>query len=110
MCYNFGRWFILKKENYFLMFFVVIFIIAFLIFYVKTDVYHVTFAIDGEVYNTMQVRKNTEFGSIERPTKEGYTFLGWYDEKNNLLEETTNITADTVYYAKWAKIIVDDSE
>ena len=58
----------------------------------------------------MEVRKNTEFGNIERPTKEGYTFLGWYDEKNNLLEETTRIEADTVYYAKWAIIATDKEE
>ena len=52
--------------------------------------------------------KNTEYGSIERPEKEGYTFLGWYDENNNLLEETTKITDDIVYYAKWAVIVTDE--
>lgn len=74
----------------------------------KTDVYQVTLAIDGEVYKTMEVRKNTEFGDIERPEKEGYTFLGWYDENNNLLEENTKITDDIVYYAKWAVIVTDE--
>lgn len=74
----------------------------------KTDVYQVTLAIDGEVYKTVEVRKNTEYGSIERPEKEGYTFLGWYDENNNLLEETTKITDDIVYYAKWAVIVTDE--
>ena len=83
-------------------------IIALIFVYVKTDVYQVTLAIDGEVYKTVEVRKNTEYGSIERPEKEGYTFLGWYDENNNLLEETTKITDDTVYYAKWAVIVTDE--
>lgn len=83
-------------------------IIALIFVYVKTDVYQVTLAIDGEVYKTMEVRKNTEFGDIERPEKEGYTFLGWYDENNNLLEETTKITDDIVYYAKWAVIVTDE--
>lgn len=100
----------LKKQNYFFIFFVVICIIALIIVYVKTDVYQVTLAIDGEVYKTTEVRKNSEYGSIERPTKEGYTFLGWYDENNNLLEETTKITNDTVYYAKWAVIVTEDEE
>ena len=83
-------------------------IIALIFVYVKTDVYQVTLAIDGVVYKTVEVRKNTEYGSIERPEKEGYTFLGWYDENNNLLEETTKITDDTVYYAKWAVIVTDE--
>ena len=108
--YNFHRWFILKKQNYFFIFFVVVCIIALIFVYVKTDVYQVTLAIDGEVYKTTEVRKNTEYGSIERPSKEGYTFLGWYDENNNLLEETTHITADSVYYAKWTVIVTDDEE
>lgn len=88
----------------------VVCIIALIFVYVKTDVYQVTLAIDGEVYKTTEVRKNTEYGSIERPSKEGYTFLGWYDENNNLLEETTHITADSVYYAKWTVIVTDDEE
>lgn len=83
-------------------------IIALIFVYVKTDVYQVTLAIDGVVYKTVEVRKNTEYGSIERPEKEGYTFLGWYDENNNLLEETTKITDDIVYYAKWAVIVTDE--
>lgn len=83
-------------------------IIALIFVYVKTDVYQVTLAIDGEVYKTVEVRKNTEYGSIERPEKEGYTFLGWYDENNNLLEETTKITDDIVYYAKWAVIVTNE--
>lgn len=83
-------------------------IIALIFVYVKTDVYQVTLAIDGVVYKTVEVRKNTEYGSIERPEKEGYTFLGWYDENNNLLEEATKITDDIVYYAKWAVIVTDE--
>ena len=98
----------MKKQNYFFIFFVVVCIIVLIFVYVKTDVYQVTLAIDGEVYKTVEVRKNTEYGSIERPEKEGYTFLGWYDENNNLLEETTKITDDIVYYAKWAVIVTDE--
>ncbi|HIR74236.1 TPA: InlB B-repeat-containing protein [Candidatus Ventrenecus avicola] len=100
----------MKKQNYFFIFFVVVCIIALIFVYVKTDVYQVTLAIDGVVYKTVEVRKNTEYGSVERPEKEGYTFLGWYDENNNLLEENTKITDDTVYYAKWAVIVTDDEE
>ena len=100
----------MKKQNYFFIFFVVVCIIALIFVYVKTDVYQVTLAIDGEVYKTTEVRKNTEYGSIERPSKEGYTFLGWYDENNNLLEETTHITADSVYYGKWTVLVTDDEE
>ena len=98
----------MKKQNYFFIFFVVVCIIVLIFVYVKTDVYQVTLAIDGEVYKTVEVRKNTEYGSIERPEKEGFTFLGWYDENNNLLEETTKITDDIVYYAKWAVIVTDE--
>ena len=100
----------MKKQNYFFIFLVILCIIALIFVYVKMDVYQVTLAIDGEVYKTMEVRKNTEFGNIEMPEKEGYTFLGWYDETNNLLEENTKINNDTVYYAKWAVIVTEDEE
>ena len=63
----------------------------------------------------MKLIKRWKFARIQnlvilKGLKRSYTFLGWYDENNNLLEENTKITDDTVYYAKWAVIVTDDEE
>ena len=82
--------------------------------YFKENTYEVIFAVYNgdiyEVYETDQVRKNTKIGTLPKPEKEGYTFIGWYDEENNILEKTTKITKNSVYYAKWAQIITEEED
>ena len=45
----------------------------------------------------------TEIGKLTAPTVEGYTFDGWYTDKNYTTEFdfSTPITGDTTIYAKW---------
>ena len=71
----------------------------------------VTFdANGGELENnSVDVMEGQPIGTLPTPTKEGYTFGGWYTAKGN----GEKVTADTVptgnatYYARWTKVITD---
>jgi len=46
-----------------------------------------------------------QYTSLPAPTKEGYNFLGWYDEKDNLIVEGTPVTyKNNKLAAKWAVV------
>ena len=40
--------------------------------------FNVNFMVDGEVYNTVSTEGKETITIPENPTKEGYTFDGWY--------------------------------
>ena len=54
--------------------------------------------IDDE---TIGVEQGKKVGDLETPTKEGYTFEGWYDENNNPVSKDTLITEGMKLTAKW---------
>ena len=70
--------------------------------------YEVSF-VDGDSPSTQLADTQTveKYGRATRPetdpTKEGYVFDGWYAESGDLFDWTTQITADTVVYAQWAR-------
>ncbi len=43
----------------------------------------------GSSIDDKSVVLNEEYGALEEPVREGYTFLGWYDEEDNKVDETT---------------------
>ncbi len=43
----------------------------------------------GSEVDDKSVVLNEEYGKLEEPIREGYTFLGWYDEEDNKVDETT---------------------
>ena len=45
--------------------------------------YVVTYMVDGEVYKTETIAYGSKFVLPENPTKEGHTFSGWKDEKED---------------------------
>ena len=70
--------------------------------------YTVTFDVNGGdalQTNTKTVEYNSTYGELPTPTRTGYTFKGWYDNKTsgNKIEETTTVTAtkNHVLYAIW---------
>ena len=74
----------------------------------KYDCYNVTFAVDQTSFQELKVRKNTTIQEIPQPQKEGFVFIGWYDEEGNLLESSTVIQKNMVYYARWGEIVTEE--
>ena len=69
--------------------------------------YTVTFK-DGDTETLVKVVENQKVPKPTDPTKEGYTFEGWYKEGSTTpFDFSTPITADIKLYAKWeAKPVV----
>ena len=66
--------------------------------------YTVTFNTNGgSIINSVEVNANGVITGVSAPTKEGYTFVGWYLDA--LLQDDFNlsstITANLTLYAKW---------
>ena len=60
--------------------------------------------VDGE----QTVIRNVPYGeTLEQPTKEGYTFVGWYDENGEEFDPATQLTEDTTLYEKWKENAVE---
>ena len=63
--------------------------------------------VDGEQTKTWNVPYGGTYGetvgTLEKPTKEGYTFVGWYDEKGNVFDPAAPLTEDTTIHAEWKK-------
>lgn len=87
---------------------VIVFILGISITY-KLNAIQITFVVEKEIYETQEIRKNNTFTNLPTPTKEGYAFIGWYDEEGTRLEEKTTPKEDKVYYARWAKIVTEEN-
>ena len=74
--------------------------------YLNSNKWYVDFVIDGENI-IVGVEKNGKLADadIPKPTKSGYTFVGWYTEQNyqNVFDTTAEIKNDTTVYAKFIK-------
>ena len=61
--------------------------------------------VDGEQTKTWNVPYGGTYGetvgTLEKPTKEGYTFVDWYDEKGNVFDPAAPLTEDTTIHAEW---------
>jgi len=59
---------------------------------------------DGSIIETKAAEFNTLIAEPTKPTRTGYTFIGWYKDaagQNAWNFATDKVTADTVLYAKW---------
>ena len=66
--------------------------------------YNVTFDIyNGKQTNVVQVNGNSLVSKPANPTKEGYTFAGWYKDKEftTVYDFTKPVTSNITIYAKW---------
>ena len=77
-------------------------------FYKVDDLVHqATFIVDGEVYAIEFMAQNEYlYGDEKYPEKEGYTFLGWFDEDGNVISGETALTRDMTLTADY----ISDSE
>lgn len=77
--------------------------------YVKyvANEYTLYFNADGGKCDTTskKVTFDAKVGTLPTPTKEGYVFLGWYDEAGNKYTSETvyKVAGDTTLTAKWAE-------
>lgn len=66
--------------------------------------YNVLFMVDNTVYYQENFLEADYINMPKDPTKEGYTFIGWYlDENYNMVYENTPILNDLTLYAKFDK-------
>ena len=72
--------------------------------------YTVTLMNDGQIYNTISITENgryTGLSAITPPTKEGYTFEGWFTAENGGTKVTDSVTvtvnSNHTLYAHWTK-------
>ncbi len=69
--------------------------------------YTVNFDSDGgsEVGDKIVIY-DKEYGALEEPVREGYTFIGWYDEEDNKIDNTTILSSKghKTLKAKWKYI------
>ena len=63
--------------------------------------------VDGEQTETWNVPYGRTYGetvgTLEKPTKEGYTFVGWYDKNGEVFDPAAPLTEDTTIHAEWKK-------
>ena len=72
----------------------------------KANEYTITYISNGELLDKAQVTYDEEYGELLIPTREGYTFEGWYSKSDLTGEKITSdtkvkIIEDTKLYAKW---------
>ncbi len=62
----------------------------------------VTFMTDDVIYDETQVKEGKNAIKPQNPTKEGYTFVGWFDENDDYwVFNGYDIHKDITLYAKW---------
>ena len=67
---------------------------------------------DGTNTNTEQVDKDSALVLPQEPTKEGFTFDGWYTASNGgeRITEGITVSSDITFYAHWTEIIPEPEE
>ena len=71
----------------------------------------------GSTVKSQSVRRNNTVSTITEPTKNGYTFDGWFTDKalTKAFDSTSKITSGITLYAKWTEIkkdkpVIDNSK
>lgn len=75
--------------------------------------YTVTFNLNyaGSINTTQSVTSGNAVSEPEVPTRDGYTFGGWYTDENctAAYNFSTSVTADIILYAKWTEETASDT-
>ncbi|MDE6656941.1 MAG: InlB B-repeat-containing protein, partial [Anaeroplasmataceae bacterium] len=75
----------------------------------KTPIYTVTFDSQGGTsVASISVLKGSKLDKLQEPTKDGYTFKGWYVDKEYTAPWNIDdsIERDITLYAKWTKVLI----
>ena len=88
----------------------ILIILSFPIFFVScssANNYIVTFDSDGgSQVSYLEVKKDELVERPTNPTKDGFTFIGWYYEDEEWLFEENKVTQNITLTAKWEKIVL----
>ncbi len=96
----------MKKNLKILILGVIILTLIFVIFfYFKNNTYVVKFYSDGTIYETIEIRKNRPMNRPKNPQKEGYLFLGWYDDAGDVWNFSTSVSKNMNLVAHWGQIL-----
>ena len=53
---------------------------------------------------TVEIRYGNQVGTLTEPSKDGYTFEGWFDNNGNPVNENTTVTSDLTITARYRAI------
>ncbi|MBP3635347.1 MAG: InlB B-repeat-containing protein [Bacilli bacterium] len=68
----------------------------------EKEKFNVTFIDDGKIIETKKVESGDKIGQISNPSKDGYTFIGWYEEDSeNSFDFDKSIERDVTLYSKY---------
>ncbi|MGP1414275.1 MAG: leucine-rich repeat protein [Candidatus Onthovivens sp.] len=65
------------------------------------ETYKVEFIVDKKTYKEFEVKKGNIIKEFEAPKKDGYLFLGWYDQYDNKFDFNSSINQDLTIKAKY---------
>ena len=70
----------------------------------RSSTFEVVFSDRGQIIETRMVEKDQPLGKLpEAPEREGWTFDGWFDDKENRVHATTIVTSDMQIHSKWSQ-------
>jgi len=73
--------------------------------WIEAETIKITFETNGgSKIESINIVKGEEFKEPEKPTKEGFNFIGWYDKNETPISEGALLSEDTTLYAKWEEI------
>lgn len=93
-----------NKKNILIILLIVIIIVLIVIYFLflRTKSFTVTFDTDGgSTIDSASVREGQVLDISNRPTKTGYTFIGWMNSDNKIITKNTILTKDTTLKALW---------
>lgn len=85
-------------------------LITAIIFYFRINTYQVNFYSDGQIYQSIETRRNRQMKEPNTPIKEGFIFIGWYDEEGNVFDFEQNITKNMNLIAHWGEIVKENAD
>ncbi len=59
---------------------------------------------NDDTTETIEIKYGDPVGNLPTPSKEGYNFIGWFDDNNNPISPDTTVTSDLVINARYSII------
>ena len=80
---------------------IILLLLVGLVFFLKNEKYTVTFRLSsGAEYDKQEVKKGEKVKEPEEPTRDGYSFAGWF-EGDKEFDFNSKIDRDITLIAKW---------